>query len=453
MMVPTPETNAVTCYLDMIAITKRFSGVTAVDHVDFQVMPGEIHALVGENGAGKTTLMRIAFGMTRPDGGQIRLKGERCEIRHPVDAIGLGICMIHQHFMLVPSFTVVENVALGSAPTTLGLFTDIGRVKSELEDIAGRYGIRVNLDARVRDLSVGELQRVEILKALYREVQLIILDEPTAVLTPQEAEGLFQMMREFAHRNKTIIFITHKLQEVKQVADRITVMRKGRVVGVARVCDVDQREIARMMVGRDVLFQVRKKPPTAGRTLLRLHGVTCRNALGLPALRNVSLEVRAGEIVGVAGVEGNGQRELVNSITGLLEVNGGRIFLDEEEITTATVRRRRDLGMSHIPEDRMEFGLCMGASVESNLIMGSHRSPGISWRGLFLRMSRIRDFAQKLIRNFNIVTPSARTLVDKLSGGNLQKVVLAREFSGRPKVDHCLPANARGRYGRRRVHP
>jgi len=415
-------------------ITKNFQSVVANDRVDFVLQNAEIHALVGENGAGKTTLMRILYGLLIPDSGRIYVKGLERDIKRPLDAIHLGIGMVHQHFMLVPSLTIAENVILGIAPRKLGFFTDIKAASHQIQLISDQYKLNIDPNTKIRDLSLGELQRVEILKAIYRRADILILDEPTAVLTPQETEGLFQIMREIVQEGKSIVFITHKLPEVKAVADKVSVMRQGKIVDRADVKDVNEHDICRMMVGREVIFKVNKESAKTGEEVLRLEKIKVRDIKGSSALRGVSLCLRTGEIVGIAGVEGNGQRELAESIAGLLSAYEGRIILGGEDITDASIVRRRNLGLSYIPEDRLKIGLSVSMSVEENLIMGFHRKLQFTWNRLILRWELVQKFAEKLIKSYDIKTPNPTTIAETLSGGNLQKVVLARELSGEPKI-------------------
>ncbi len=418
----------------MEKITKTFQEVIANDRVDFILQNAEIHALVGENGAGKTTLMRILYGLLSPDSGHIYVKGLERNIKRPLDAIHLGIGMVHQHFMLVPSLTIAENVILGIAPIKLGFFTDIKSASSQIQSISNRYKLNIDPNTKIRDLSLGELQRVEILKAIYRRADILILDEPTAVLTPQETEALFKIMREIVQEGKSIVFITHKLPEVKAVADRVSVMRQGKIVDRADVSDVNEHDICRMMVGREVIFKVNKEAAKTGEEVLRLEKIRVQSIKGSSALRGVSLCLRTGEIVGIAGVEGNGQRELAESIVGLLPVDEGKIILSGKDITDSSIVKRRNLGLSYIPEDRLKVGLSIPMSVQENLIMGFHRKSRFTWNRLILRWGLVQKFAEKLIKSFDIKTPSPTNITETLSGGNLQKVVLARELSGELKV-------------------
>jgi ABC-type uncharacterized transport system ATPase subunit len=408
-------------------ITKRFPAVVANDNVDFEVEQGEIHALVGENGAGKSTLMRILYGLNRPiDAGKIFLHGQEVDIADPSVAIAHGIGMIHQHFMLVPSLSVAENVVLGREPTRRGLF-DWRAALEVTRSLAERYGLAVDPQARVVNCSVGVQQRVEILKTLYRGAEILVLDEPTAVLTPQEVDDLFATLRALKAGGKTVIFVSHKLGEVLTISDRVTVMRKGRVVGTMRTAQTDRRELVTMMIGRELVEELPKKEQGPGQAVLEVRDLWAVSNRGLFAVRGINLAVRAGEVVGVAGVEGNGQTELVEAITGLRPCAHGRVLLDGHDITRASVHQRRLLGMVHVPEDRISTGLCLAATVGKNLIMGAHRRPPLS-HSLVLDRRMVDDFAARLVSTYQIDTPSIAVEAQVLSGGNLQRVVVAREF-------------------------
>lgn len=418
--------------VEMTSITKRFPGVVANDKVTLQVKPGEIHALVGENGAGKTTLMNILYGLYQPDSGEINIDGQKVSIHGPDEAIGLGIGMVHQHFMLVPSLTVMENVILGKTPTRFGL-TDARQAEGAVTEISEQYSLTVDLQAKVYELSVGEMQRVEILKALYRGAGVFILDEPTAVLTPQETGELFRILRGLAEQGRAIIFITHKLKEVLAVSDRVTVMRNGVVTGVVETENTDEHELARLMVGRDVVLRVEKAPARAGDEVLKVSDLSTVDDRGLPALENVSFSVRLGEIVGIAGVEGNGQTELVEVLTGLRRAMNGSIFYHGKEVTHLTTRKRRELGMSHIPEDRLRLGVNPDCTIEENLVLDNYYHPPLA-RSIFLDMGKIEEYAESLIDRFNIITPDSKLPTSSLSGGNMQKLVLAREMGNEPDL-------------------
>lgn len=417
--------------VEMRNIVKRFPGVVANDHVTFAARVGEVHALLGENGAGKTTLMNILYGLYHPDEGEIYVHGRRVTIHSPRDAIHLGIGMVHQHFMLVHSHTVAENVALGleEAPFVRPANT----VRRRIEAIAARYQWHINPDAYIWQLSAGEQQRVEILKALLRGARILILDEPTSMLTPAEARQLFSVLRQMAEEGRTVIFISHKLEEVMEVSDRVTVLRRGRVVGTVNTRDTSPRALARMMVGREVLFRLEKKPVPRGEVVLRLENVSALNDLNVPALRGVSLDVHAGEIVGVAGVAGNGQRELVEVITGLRPVTEGHIFLDGKEITNRDPRRVARQGVAHVPEDRLHMGVVPNLSVAENLILKHYdRAPFVN--GWLINRPAVERFAREKVEEYRIYTPSIYTPVKLLSGGNIQRLILAREFAFRPRL-------------------
>jgi len=418
--------------IELRGIVKRFPGVVANDHVSLTVQAGEVHALLGENGAGKTTLMRILYGLYQPDQGEILLDDRPVRLHSPADSIRHGIGMIHQHFMLVPTLTVAENVALG-LPSTRGVLLDTDRVAQRIRQLATSYGLQVDPSAYVWQLSVGEQQRVEILKALYRGAQVLILDEPTAVLTPQEVQDLFVTLRRMVAEGHLLIFISHKLHEVLTISDRVTVLRGGRVVESLVTADTDRKELARLMVGREVLLRVDRPAVDKGRVRLRLDDVWAEGDRGLPAVRGISLEVRAGEILGVAGVSGNGQRELAELIAGLRRATKGRVTLDEHDISGWEPDRRLAHGLAYIPEERMRDGVIRELSVEENLIIEDHGRPPFA-RGIFLNFARIAQHVDRLIREFEIKTPSRSTPLRNLSGGNIQKLILARELAKRPSV-------------------
>jgi len=429
-----------TAFLKMDQISKRFGHVQANDAVTFEARAGEIHALLGENGAGKTTLMNILYGLYQPDSGDIYLRGQRVKIRSPQDSIRLGIGMVHQHFMLIPPFTVTENVVLG-LPSSRAPFLDTDRAAAKIRELATRYDLKVDPDASVWQLSVGAQQRVEIIKALYRGAELLVLDEPTAVLTPGETTEFFATLRTMAEQGHTVIFITHKLEEVMEISHRCTVLRDGRVVGTVDTSQTTEAELARMMVGREVVFQVTKKPVTPGEVVLDVRELSVMGEHGLLAVRGVSLNVREGEIVGVAGVDGNGQSELAEAIIGIRKPIAGHIYLGEREITGASPKQILDQKVTHIPEDRMAMGLVAEFTVQENLILDSHTEAPFSTRplgngrgGWFLNAHAILDHARKTIRSFNIKAPGPKTKSRLLSGGNLQKLVLARSLHHAPRL-------------------
>ncbi len=418
--------------LEVHGIVKRFPGVLANDHVDFDVHAGEIHALLGENGAGKSTLMKVLYGLYRPDAGEILVNGSPVWFRSPLDAIRRGIGMVHQHFMLVPTFTVAENVALG-LPSSRRFILDLDRVSARIEELAKLYGLHVDPSAEVRQLSVGEQQRVEILKVLYRGASLLILDEPTAVLTPQEVDELFQILKQMVKEGHGIVFISHKLHEVIGLSDRVTVLRDGRVVDTVPTAEATKEELARLMVGREVLFSVDRPPVEKGDIRLAVKGLRAQGDAGVEALRGVDLEVRAGEILGLAGVSGNGQRELAEVIAGLRRPTAGKVLIDGHDVTGSSPAQLLDQGLSYIPEERMIDGTVVEFSVEENLILKDHHHPPYA-HGIFLDFNRIADESERLIKDFDIKTPSRKTPVKSLSGGNIQKLILARELSRNPRV-------------------
>jgi simple sugar transport system ATP-binding protein len=418
--------------VEMKGITKGFPGVLANDHIDFDVHAGEIHALLGENGAGKTTLMKILYGMYRPDAGEIFVNGTRVHLNSPLDAISLGIGMVHQHFMLVPTFTVVENVALGLR-SSRKFVLDLDRVGARLKELSQAYGLRVNPHAKIWQLSVGEQQRVEILKALYRGASLLILDEPTAVLTPQEADELFDILKRMANEGHAIIFISHKLNEVLSLSDRITVLRDGRVVQPLPTSQASKEILARLMVGREILFQIRRPHVNPGDTCLALEDVWALEDEGLPALRGINLEVHAGEILGIAGVSGNGQKELAEVIVGLRKPTRGKIKMDGMDVTGWPPARLINLGLSYIPEERMLDGGIREFSIQENLVLKDHVYQPFS-RRLFLNFKEINRWTEKLIQEFDIRAPSQHTSMKSLSGGNIQKLILARELGRNPHI-------------------
>jgi general nucleoside transport system ATP-binding protein len=416
--------------VSMRGIVKRFPGVLANDHVDFDLWRGEIHALLGENGAGKSTLMNILAGLYRADAGTVVVNGTPVAFHSPRDAIRAGIGMIHQHFMLVPSQTVTENILIGLPRPRFRL--RLAEYERKVAELSARFGLKVDPGARVWQLSVGEQQRVEIIKMLYRGADVLIMDEPTAVLAPLEVEGLFATLRAMAAEGKSIIFISHKLQEVMAIADRVTVLRRGRVTATGLPAQqTNPAELARLMVGREVLFRVDKPPATPGEVVLSLEDVAAENDRGLPALRGVSLQVRAGEIVGLAGVAGNGQRELSEVITGLRRCTGGQVRLGGEVISNQAARAAIQRGVAHVPEDRTHVGSAPSLSITDNLIMKSYYRPPIG-RGWGIDSAAADRFAEKLKNAYEIRTPSLRTQARLLSGGNLQKLILAREIATEP---------------------
>lgn len=419
--------------IEMRNIVKVYpNGVIANNGVNFSLEKGEIHALVGENGAGKTTLMKILYGLEQPTQGEILLNGEKLEARSPLDAIAQGIGMVHQNFMLIPSFTVAENIVLGEEPTKRGLIRKEEAIKSTNE-LAERYGLRVDAEAVVDSINVGMRQRVEILKTLYRGAEILILDEPTAVLTPQETQELFDAIRSLVQQGKTVVFITHKLREVKEISDRVTVMRGGKVVGTIPTSEATRESLARMMVGREVFLAIEKPPVKRGEAVLRVKNLSYVSDAGVQVLKNVSFNVYAGEILGIAGVEGNGQTELVEVLTGLREATTGSAKIDSKELLKTNPRTVRMAGVAHIPEDRLTNGLALPATIDENLIVDRYFKSPIK-KGFRIDQNEVRRLGMELIKKFDIRTINGQVPVMSLSGGNMQKVIVAREFSSEPKL-------------------
>jgi general nucleoside transport system ATP-binding protein len=420
----------------MRGITKRFPGVVANEDVDFEAAPGEVHALLGENGAGKTTLSNILTGLYRPDAGEIELYGEHMRFHSPRDALDAGICMVHQHFRLVSPFTVAENVVLGDHRSEGRSFVLHQRkIERRVAELGERYGLGIHPRARVWQLSVGEQQRVEILKALYREARILIMDEPTAVLTPQEAEALFETLRAMTAEDHTVIFISHKLHEVKAVADRVTVLRGGRSVATVNAAETTQRSLAALMVGREIdeARRIDRANPAGDAIALSVRGLTVTGDRDNVAVSDVSLDVLAGEIIGVAGVAGNGQRELAEAVYGMRPAVEGSVRVAGGALASGDPRSAIAAGVAHVPEDRLGTGLAPSLSVASNAVLKSYRRPPVS-RGPLLLKRRMREAARSLIDGYDVKTPGTETPVRNLSGGNLQKLVLGREFQGSPKV-------------------
>ncbi len=414
--------------LELRGITKRFPGVLANDHIDLTLEKGEIHALLGENGAGKTTLMNILYGLYSQDEGEIIVKGKKVEISEPTDAIRAGIGMVHQHFMLIPVFTVTENVMLGEEFTKPGGFLDRAKAAAKIREISNTYKLNVDPNAYVGDLPVGTQQRVEIIKLLFRDADILIMDEPTAVLTPQEVDELFKIMRFLVDQGKSIIFITHKLREVMECSDRITVIRGGKVVGSTHPKDASTKTLASMMVGRDVELTVKKKKAEVGKAVLDVENLKVLNAQNQLAVNGISFQVKAGEVLGIAGVQGNGQTELVRTLTGLLRPVDGRVSILGHDTTHATPRMITELGSAHIPEDRQKDGLVLGFPVAENLVLNTYYQPPFA-KGVIAQYGKVAENGKALVKKFDIRTPSVTTTVSALSGGNQQKVIVAREFS------------------------
>ncbi len=419
--------------LELRGITKRFPGVVANDHVDFDLRQGEVHALLGENGAGKSTLMNILYGLYRPDEGEVVLKGKPVAFASAKDAIDRGIGMVHQHFMLIPVMTVAENIVLEIEPRKAGVLLDYNQADERVREISTKYGLTVDPTAKVENISVGQQQRVEILKALYRGAEILILDEPTAVLTPQEAGELFAIIKSLQEGGSSIIFISHKLNEVLEIADRISVLRRGKLIDTVPREGATEEGLAKLMVGREVLLRIEKHAPQAGDVLLQVRNLEVADDRGLPAVRDVSFSVRAGEIVGLAGVEGNGQSELIEAITGLRGASAGEVAVAGQVVTHPTARKMLDVGVGHIPEDRQRRGLVLEFTIAENIALHDYNKPPASRFGwLFPR--RLIQRARGLIREFDVRGGGPQTAGGALSGGNQQKVVAAREVARDPKV-------------------
>lgn len=417
--------------LEMRGIVKTFPGVIANDNVDLALHEGEILALLGENGAGKSTLMNILNGLYAQDAGEVYIYGEQAILHSPRDAIAVGVGMVHQHFMLVPTLTVAENIVLGDKSVDYVVKYD--QLEKQIGDISREYGLEVDPKAKIWQLSVGEQQRVEILKMLYQGAKILILDEPTAVLTPQEVTELFRTLRGMVANGHSVIFISHKLDEVLEISDRVTVLRRGKVTANVKTNTTTKAELAQTMVGREVLFRVKKDPAQPGEVILQLDGVRALNNRGLPALRGLTLDVRSGEVVGIAGVAGNGQTELAEVINGLRKVENGRISLHGKNITNKPVTTSIDLGVAHIPADRNGMGSAPTLGVDDNIIMKGYRREPLS-HGWSLDLKEIARYAVDLVRNFDVKTPTIKTEARLLSGGNLQKLILARELSRDPDL-------------------
>ena len=420
--------------IEMLNITKDFPGIRANDNITLQLRKGEIHALLGENGAGKSTLMSILFGLYQPTSGVIRKNGQEVKINTPNDANDLNIGMVHQHFKLVECFSVLDNIILGVEPTR-GLFLEKKKAREKVLELSNKYGLKVDPDALVSDITVGMQQRTEILKMLYRDNEVLIFDEPTAVLTPQEIEELMKIMKSLAKEGKSILFITHKLNEIMEVADRCTIIRKGKYIGTVDIKDTTKEELSRMMVGRNVSFSVDKKPSTPGETVLKVEHMTVPSkAHSNNAVKDVSFNVRRGEIVCIAGIDGNGQSEFVQGLTGLENITGGTITFCGKDITHASIRDRSKAGMSHIPEDRHKHGLVLDYSLEQNMVLQRYWAPEFQNHG-FIKSKAVRDHAVRLIEQYDVRSGQGPvTITRSMSGGNQQKAIIAREIDKAPEL-------------------
>jgi simple sugar transport system ATP-binding protein len=420
--------------IEMLHITKEFPGIKANDDITLQLRRGEIHALLGENGAGKSTLMSVLFGLYQPEQGTIKKDGKEVRIKDPNDANRLGIGMVHQHFKLVECFSVLDNIILGVEDTKNG-FLQYASARKKVMDLSERYGLKVDPDAIVSDISVGMQQRVEILKMLYRDNEVLIFDEPTAVLTPQEIDELMEIMRGFRKEGKSILFITHKLAEIMAVADRCSVLRKGKYIGTVDIANTTKEELSRMMVGRDVQLEVQKKESKPGETILAVRDLTVPSRThNNNAVKNVSFDVRAGEILCVAGIEGNGQTELIYGITGLEKVTGGTVTLNGKDITHASIRERSKAGMSHIPEDRHKHGLVLDYPLEANMVLQRYWDPMFQNKGI-IKYGEVRKYANRLIEQFDVRSGQGPiTIARSMSGGNQQKAIIAREIDKDPQL-------------------
>ena len=421
--------------IEMLHITKRFPGIVANDDITLQLRKGEIHALLGENGAGKSTLMSVLFGLYQAEEGEIRKDGKVVSIKNPNDANSLGIGMVHQHFKLVECFTVLDNIIMGVEPTKHG-FLQKGEARKKVLALSEKYGLQVDPDARIEDITVGMQQRTEILKMLYRDNEILIFDEPTAVLTPQEIDELMATMKEFAREGKSILFISHKLNEIMAVADRVTVLRKGKCIGTVNTCDTNKQELSNMMVGRPVQLVIDKTPAHPGEEILHVEDLCVLSHLHKRnAVDHVSFNVRAGEIVCIAGIDGNGQTELVYGLTGLEPVKDGKILFCGEDITHMSIRKRSLLGMSHIPEDRHKHGLVLDYPLEYNMILQRYFEPRFTDKAGFLRRKNIRTYAERLIEQYDVRSgQGAATIARSMSGGNQQKAIIAREIDDDPQL-------------------
>lgn len=414
--------------LKMSHITKRFPGVLANDDASFELEQGEVHVLLGENGAGKSTLMNILYGLIQPDEGEIWINGKKAEIHSPTDALSCGVGMVHQQFMLVPNMTVAENIAIGKEPTK-GIFTDLGKVKAKIKEFSEKFGLELNPDRYIWQLSAGEQQRVEIFKVLYRGADILILDEPTSVLSPPEIEALFDILRSFVKAGKSIILITHKLNEVLSISDRVMVMRRGAVQGTVKTSEIDKKQLANMLVGRDVVFPVVREQKEQGEVSARIEYLKVAGGYGKDSVEDFDLQLHKGEIVGIAGVDGNGQRELVEALVGLRKVKSGKIWVEDKDITDSAIWKRIDLGIRYVPAERKLRGVAGELSIVENAVLKNYREEPISKKGV-LKPEEMRKFAQSLVDQYDIRCGSIDTPVGTLSGGNMQKMLFARETAG-----------------------
>lgn len=418
--------------IEMRGITKIFPGVRANDNVDFELEKGEIHVLLGENGAGKTTLMNVLYGLYQPESGEIFVNGKKVSMKSPGDAINNGIGMVHQHFMLVHNFTVAENIILGMEPRK-GLNVNMKKAVEDVDRLAKTYGFKIDPNSIIEDMTVGQQQKVEILKALYRGADILILDEPTAVLTPQEIDELGVILKNLVKEGKSIILITHKLKEVMNMSGRVTILRRGKVIDIVNTHDTNIEQLAELMVGRKVNLVVEKKPAEPKEVILKVEDLKALDYRGVPALKGVSLEVRAGEILGIAGVDGNGQSELIEAITGLRKPSGGKVTINGKDITGKSTKEIINSGISHIPEDRHKRGLVLKFSLAENSILGVHDKKPFA-KGIFMDYTEVKNYARKLIEDFDVRTPSENVMAFSLSGGNQQKMVSAREIAKEPEL-------------------
>ncbi|MEI3604656.1 ABC transporter ATP-binding protein [Pseudogracilibacillus sp. SE30717A] len=418
--------------IEMLNIRKEFPGVVANDNITLQVKKGEIHALLGENGAGKSTLMNVLFGLYQPEKGEIRIKGEKVDITNPNIANDLGIGMVHQHFMLVEPFTVAQNIILGSEPTKYGKI-NLRKAEKEVQELSDKYGLRVDPRAKIRDISVGMQQRVEILKMLYRGADVLILDEPTAVLTPQEINELFEIIQSLVDEGKSIILITHKLKEIMKACDRCTVIRKGVGIGTVNVEETTVDELASLMVGRSISFKTEKDEATPGKVVLKVDDLHVNDSRNVPIVKGLDLEVRENEIVGIAGIDGNGQTELIEAIAGLKKTESGSILLGDTPITNLKPREITEKGLAHIPQDRQKFGLILDFPVSENTVLQTYYQHPYSKKKM-LQYENINEYAKRIVEEYDVRTPSIHTKTSALSGGNQQKVIIGREVDRSPDL-------------------